>query len=595
MAPQTADRYGEALTACEQGRLEDAAVIIREAIAEAPQQTRLHALLGRVLTGLGHGEDALAALDRAIALGPATAGLWGSRGDALATLGRLAQAVQSYDRALALDPDSINDWCNRGAALNDLGRHEEAAASFAEVIRRAKDFAPAHYNHALAQIALKRYRPALDSLDRAIAIEPGFADAHNNRAIALDQLDRREEALAAVERALALDPGLCPALLTRAVILRKLGRAADALDDCARALAKAPDSIDTLTVRADLLVDLDRFEEAMACFDRLIALDPTGAGPKWNKSFVCLGLGRLAEGWALYEHRWAGAHGLVPRPYRQPRWDGTPIDGPLLVWGEQGLGDEILHASMIPDLQTRVRSVILEVEPRLVPLFVRSFPGVRVIALGPALYSEPFAAQIPIAGLGQYFRPDWQAFPERERGYLVADAARSRALRRRLDDGRPLIGLSWVSRAPVGGEHKSARLADFAPLLEMRDLRFIDLQYGDTRQERESIERSLGVRVERLDDVDTTNDLDGLAALMCACDAVVTVSNTTAHLAGALGRPTWVLVPHGQARIWYWFRDRERSPWYPRVRVRRQRTGQPWTMLTAAAAAEVRAMLSAGG
>src|SRR5262249_48891576 len=151
--------------------------------------------------------------------------------------------------------------------------------------------------------------------------------------------------------------------------------------------------------------------------------------------FISLGLGRLAEGWALYEYRWAGAQGLVPRAYRQPRWNGERLAGTLLVWGEQGLGDEILHASMIPDLMQRTGSVTVEVEPRLVTLFGRSFPGAKVIPLDPALYDGPFAAQEPIASLGRHFRPNWAAFPKRERGYLVADDARARALRARLDDG----------------------------------------------------------------------------------------------------------------------------------------------------------------
>jgi hypothetical protein len=348
------------------------------------------------------------------------------------------------------------------------------------------------------------------------------------------------------------------------------------------------DDPDAWIVRGDILVDLERFEQAAASFDRVIALDPAAAAAKWNKSFICLGLGRLSEGWDLYEHRWAGAKGLVPRAYRQPRWNGARVDGMLLVWGEQGLGDEILHASMIPDLMQRTGALTLEVEPRLVALFARSFPGATVVPLGPALYTGPFVAQEPIAGLGRHFRPSWEEFPKRERGYLVADDARTRALRQRLDDGRTVIGLSWLSKAPIGGEQKSARLTDFAALLKSPGYRFVDLQYGDTHAEREAVERELGIRVERLADIDNTNDLDGLAALMCACDAVVTVSNTTAHLAGALGRPTFVMVPYGHARIWYWFRDKAESPWYPRVQVRRQQRGQPWSELIARVAADLR-------
>ena len=580
--------YRDALAACEQGRIEEGVAILRRAIALEPNETRLHGLFGKALTHLGQNEEALASLDRALALGPASANLHGSRADALVALGRLDDAVRSYDHALALQPDSVDDWCNRGAVLHDLRRHEDAIKSFDRAIALAPDFAPAHYNRGNALAALKQHDQAVASFDQAVALAPDYADAHNNRANALDQLGRVQDALAAADRALAIEPDHRAALVTRAITLRKLGRADEAIASCDRALALRRDDADTLTVRADILVDLERLDEAAASFDRVVALDPAAVGAKWNKSLICLGLGRFAEGWALYEHRWAGAQGLVPRPYPQPRWNGGKVDGPLLIWGEQGLGDEILHAGMIPDLMQRTAPVVLEVEPRLVPLFARSFPGVTVIPLGANLYSGPVAAQEPIAGLGRYFRKRWEEFPRRDRGYLVADEARVRALRARIGgDGRLVIGLSWISKAPVGGAQKSARLADFSGLLRAPGYRFVDLQYGDTRAERDAIERDLGVRVERLADIDNTNDLDGLAALMGACDAVVTVSNTNAHLAGALGRPTFVMVPSGQARIWYWFRDKAESPWYPRVQVRRQRRGQPWAELVAAVAMDV--------
>jgi tetratricopeptide (TPR) repeat protein len=581
--------YRDALLACEQGRVEDGAALLRRGLAIAPDAPQLHGLLGKALGHLGRHQEALACLDRALALGDASAALHGSRADALVALGRLDDAVADYDRALALSPASVSDWCNRGAALLDLRHHERAAESFRNAVALAPDFAPAHYNLGTAMAALARHDEALASFERAIALDPDYVDAHNNRGNALDQLGRPAEALSAVDTALAIDPAHHAALVTRALVLRKLGRSEDALAACELALALKPDDVDAMTVRADALVDLEQFEAAAETFDRLIAAQPAAAAAKWNKSFICLGLGRFAEGWELYENRWAGARGLVPRAYQQPRWNGAPVEGPLLIWGEQGLGDEILHGSMIPELLERVRSITLEVEPRLVPLFARSFDTATVVPLGPALYAGPFAAHEPIAGLGRHFRPSWRAFPKRERGYLVADTAHAHALRRRLEDGRLLIGLSWISKAPVGGAQKSARLADFAPLLQSPGHRFIDLQYGDTQAERDAIMRTFGVHVERLPDIDSTNDIDGLAALMTACDAVVTVSNTNAHLAGALGRPTFVMVPSGHARIWYWFRDRDHSPWYPRVRVRRQQRGQMWSEVIAAVAGDLRA------
>jgi hypothetical protein len=213
--------------------------------------------------------------------------------------------------------------------------------------------------------------------------------------------------------------------------------------------------------------------------------------------------------------------------------------------------------------------------------------------LGPELFSGRIDRQVPLGGLGRYLRPDWAAFPRRERGYLAADPARASALRARLTGGkRAVIGLSWRSHNPLFGESKSAQLADFRTLLSAPDIRYVDLQYGDTRAERAAVESEFGTRVERLDDIDNTNDIDGLAALIAACDIVMTVSNTTAHLAGALGKPTWVFVPYGHARIWYWFKEGAASPWYPRVHVERQAAGQSWSQLTASAQQDIAACIA---
>jgi tetratricopeptide (TPR) repeat protein len=587
----TADAlYREARLRCQQGQIAEGIDLVRGALTLDARQARFHTLLGMALSEVVRHAEALDSFDQAIALGAADA--HGGRADALVALGRLADALESFDRALAHDPSSAVDWCNRGATLIDLGRDAEAADSFAHATALVPDFAEAHYNHGNALAKLERHADAVASYDRALALKPDYVDALNNRANALNQLGQLPEALAGVEAALALTPEHNGALVTRSVLLRKLRRSAEALVSCERSLALKPDDTDALTVRADLLTDLERFEEAIATLDRIIALKPDDVAAKWNKSLICLGLGRFQEGWPLYEHRWTGAKGLVPRSYAQPRWNGGAVDGTLLVWGEQGLGDEILHASILPDVLARTPSVVFEVEPRLAPLFARSFPDVTVIDCRKELYAGKTDAQEPLASLGRFLRRSFEEFPRRKRGYLVADAARARTLRARLaSDGRRVIGLSWVSKAPVGGASKSARLADFEPLLRLPDCRFVDLQYGDTSEERAALARDLGIIVERLGDIDNTNDLDGLAALMSACDVIVTVSNTTAHLAGALGRPTFVMVPNGYARIWYWFHGRSQSPWYPRVAVRRQQSGQPWADVVAAVTREVSVLM----
>jgi ADP-heptose:LPS heptosyltransferase len=258
----------------------------------------------------------------------------------------------------------------------------------------------------------------------------------------------------------------------------------------------------------------------------------------------------------------------------------------LLIWGEQGLGDQIIYASMISDAQKRADKIVLEVEPRLISLFKRSFPKAEVRPLLPELNEDGISAHTPIGSLGGLFRLHWSDFLQR--AYLIADQARAKELHSLLQPNKKcVIGISWRSMNKKAGEHKTALLRDFASMLLSPEIGFVDLQYGETADELDAIQKEFGVAIRHVDEIDNKNDIDGLAALIEACDAVVTVSNTTAHIAGALGKPVWILIPHGQGRIWYWFKDRKDSPWYPGARIVRQQPGQSWADLVASIAPEI--------
>ncbi len=557
--PNHADaQYYVAAVACQQGRYAEAIEGANRALLCGGDAARAHCLIGAALAALGRGEEALAAYDRAISSNPRLARAHGERGDVLAALGRHEEAVACYDAALALEPTSVEDWNRRASAC----------------------------------VRLRRFADALASFERVIAFRPDDADAHNNRAQSLIHLGREREALQGLERALAINPDHAAALATRANLLNTLGRHEEARATAERLLSRVPDHRGGLVAYSDALAGLDLTEEAIAGLERLLALRPDDSVNKYCKSLLLLNLGRLKEGWPLYEERWNIGFGHERRNYPQPMFDGGFCRGTVLAWGEHGLGDQILYASMLDDLCRQAAGVVIEVEPRLVPLLARSFPSVEVVGRGfgadPPLYPGRVDAQVAMGSLGAIFRQSLADFPRRQHGYLVADAARRQSLRTRLaGDGRCVVGVSWRSVNPQTGMSKSASLLDFAPLMRLPHCRFVDLQYGDTRQDRADCQKALGVPVERLPDIDNTNDIDGLAALIAACDLVVTVSNTTAHLAGALGVPTWVMVPSGYARIWYWFKGEERSLWYPEVRVLRKAVGQSWQELMAIVAAEL--------
>jgi Tfp pilus assembly protein PilF len=475
---------------------------------------------------------------------------------ALQQQGQFKQAEQLYGNVLKADPRNFDALHLLGLTKHQQGANEEALRLIGAALKVKPGSADAQLNYGSVLATLQRHEEALAYFDRALAVNPHSARALNNRGNCLAVLRRFDEALASFDRALAIDP----------------------------------DHVNTLVNRAYTLVDLGRHTEGKAGYERALKLLPDHPDTQVHMAFVELATGDFGSGWKRYEWRWKTGQSAPPLHTSLPRWNGERVDGGIVAWGEQGLGDEILYSSMVPELAAYADKIVLELDPRLKTLFSRSMPQVQAIGRGEPL-PEGIKVQSPLAGLGRHLRANWDAFPKRENGYLVADQERAAELRRRLSpNGETVIGLSWVSKSPLFGLFKTAQLTDFESVLRIPGSRFVDLQYGDTSAEREAVKTATGIVVERLADIDNTNDIEGLAALMTACDLVVTVSNTTAHLAGALGRPTMLFVPQSGGRLWYWFSDRTDSPWYARMRVTRQRVGQSWKELVSGAAEEIAAL-----
>ncbi len=484
------------------------------------------------------------------------------------------------------------------AALSLLatGLAADALAELDELLRRDPRHAEAWVQRSLALILLSRNDEALSSADRAVKLMPGHPNAHSYRGSALLQLGRTNEALSAYERLLALAPKAAVAHYNRANALRKLGRWQEALRSLEQALRLQPAYPDALTVTGLAMQALGDLDGALASFNAALKINPQAGDAHFNRALLLLATGRLAEGWADYEWRLQWATAVQQGQSRAigrvaPDWQGQPLDRPLLVIPEQGLGDQIFYAGMLGDLQATVPGSAVCTEPRLLPLLRRSYPQLVFttpdrIDVQACLAAQTFGAQIHLASLGRIFRNDAEGLSQVRPAYLQADAARSSELAQRLrQPGKLTCGLSWVSKNAEFGANKSLSLEALAPVLSLPGLHFVDLQYGDTTAELAGFEEHHGIGVQKLDDIDNFHDIDGLAALIQACDIVVTVSNTTAHLAAALGKPALVLVPSSSALFWYWHIDRADSPWYPSVVLLRQTRNGDWSSAIATAAA----------
>ncbi len=368
--------------------------------------------------------------------------------------------------------------------------------------------------------------------------------------------------------------------------LRKLGRFEDAIHAFTRSFELDPSNITCLEQLGNIHKELNQFAKAHEYYDQLLALDPANAIGRSNKAITLLTEGRFADGWDLYEDRLDASfneHHFVSTtlPRFAPDWDGCMPDKPLLVLPEQGIGDHIFYGGMLGDLEKAGIEALVCVDERLVDLFRRSFPKLmfatpaQVASLNPG--QALFSAQIPMASLGRWLRKDATDFRNVRSPYLQFSQAQSAELRSTLKQpNRLLIGVSWQSVNANHGASKSCGLGDLLPILQTPNADFIDLQYGDTSEERLQLEVKTGVTIRRLAHIDNKLDIDGLAALIGACDIVVTVSNTTAHLAAALGKPTLVLLPW-HTPLWYWHLNSMDSPWYPSAVLLRQDTTGDWT------------------
>jgi hypothetical protein len=323
---------------------------------------------------------------------------------------------------------------------------------------------------------------------------------------------------------------------------------------------------------------LGNVDEALVRYSRALALQPDYVDAGFRESLAQLLKGDFTSGWRNYEKRWQSKdHHTSMRGNPQPLWTGKKLgSGRLLIWGEQGVGDEIMFAGLMPDAIRTGNRCLLDCDPRLQPLFARSFPGIEVLSGHVSEHDGAqldIAAHLPSGSLPSLFRASKAAFAATTSPYLIADPAERDRFRARYADGRKLVGLAWFTKNQKTGRNRSIDLSLLAPLFARSDIRWVSLQYGDhDALQNQAAAASAPILIDR--SVDQFADIDVFAAQIAALDMVITIDNSTAHLAGALGVPAWVLLPF--ARDWRWLRARQDSPWYPTLRLFRQPEPGDW-------------------
>lgn len=561
----------EALALLRAGRAGDAERVLRSAIAGAPADADAIHLLGFILATTGRAPEGLPLIDRSVALDPRNPGFLDNRAQVLMHEGRIDEALRDARTVTALAPRFADGWLHLAQVLRRQGARAESLAAAERAIEVDNRHVAALYHAALLRLDAGDTAAAERGFARVLEIDPRHAAALNNLGIVQRQAGRHAAALETFARAVAVDPASPGAQGNLGLALREAGRIAEALEAYVR--AGTPESIANA---AGLALELERLEAARELYARSAQMRAGFADAAYGLGQVALREHRFAEGWEGYERRFETTPPLAePRDVALPRLDTASLERArrVAVWSEQGLGDQILFTTLLPELARRGIDAVVEVDARLLGLYRRSLPGVEFTTRADA--AAAFAGcdtQIPMGSLPRLFRRDVASFDRQPAALLRPDAARVEAVTRAIG-GRRAIAISW--RSVQGGarralsERKSVPLESFAALAASEDARLLDLQYGEVGEERREFEaRHPGVLL-RLDGLDAREDLEGVAAALAACGRLVTASNATAHLAGALGVPTEILLPRGWPPFSYWAaRADGRSLWYPSVAIR---------------------------
>ncbi|HEY1902025.1 MAG TPA: tetratricopeptide repeat protein [Terracidiphilus sp.] len=564
------------------GRPEEAVHEFELALRRKPSLTAAHLGLGNALAVMGRNEEALACYGKTLALRPRLPEGEFAAGFVLARLGRMKEAETRYRRALVERPDFAAAWMNLGSLLREQGREVYAEAALLRAVELRPDLVAGWINLAMLERERRRPAEAEAHLHKALALNPEQVETH----IAWCQFRASEQDLAGawgwLRSALERDPRQPEAVNMRGILLHTEGRFPEAV--AAFEQAEALGHRAAASNRGNALLDMGRMTEALLAHEKAVERDPTHAGARYNLALTRLRLGDWERGWPGYEARWQFREVYrIPRVFRQPRWQGELLEGRrILLHGEQGLGDTIQFCRYATLVAARGGHVILQVQAAAEPLLrslavVRSGQAETVLLSTESTQSAPpqFDLECPLMSLPAVFETTLDTVPW-PGAYLGADPESAFAKRLQFPNvpSGPQslrVGLAWAGNPRYKADgRRSMTLETLLPLLSMQGITWISLQKGPAAEQLSALPGEIFV----WDGSSRDPDLAETASLLSTLDLVITTDTCIAHLAGAMAKPVWILLPH--LGDWRWMQQIETTPWYPTARLLRQRTPGDW-------------------
>ena len=453
---------------------------------------------------------------------------------------KINEALSYYKKSISIDTNQPPIYFYIGLIYKELKEYIKAIEFFNIAVDLKYNDPELYFNLANTQIKLNNLTESCLNYKKAILLNPQSDEYHNNLSLILKDLGRLDESLVAINQAILLNPQFDEYHNNLSLILKDLGR----------------------------------LDESLVAINQAILLNPQNDEFQWNKATFLLALKNFKEGWHLYEKRHSVKKiSLYNLKSTKPKWNGETNIGRLFIWSEQGIGDQILFLSLLFEVLKSNNQIIVSTDKRLIKLLERSFKKIKFISSESHFSEINFDYQISLSSLGSIYRKSHESFKSQPYSFLKANKIKS--LKKQLGDNK-VFGISWLSLNKELGQFKSIKLEDLLPIFNINIVTFVSLQYTNEDLEIKNFNNFYGTNILNIKNIDKFNDIDSLISLISDCRLIITTSNVTAHLAGALGIKAYVLVPFGRGKIWYWSDQDQKSLWYPSIKIFNQSPNGSW-------------------
>ena len=540
-------KFADCVKLFNSGDIVNASIKAKNLIHQYPDNYELNKFLGLVAAHSSNLDEALVFFNKCLGINNESSDIFFNLGLIYKKKGLLEDSEKNYRQAIKLNPNFLDTYINLGVVLEQQGKHNDCLNILEDFIKKDKSSYKAYFN--LANILAKLNRPeeSIDNYNKAIKINDNKAEIFFNLALVLKKIGNYDDAIANYNKAIRLKPDYFKAHNNLGVIFS----------------------------------DLRKFSEALLSFEKALKINPEFLEAYYNESFIFLLQNKFIEGWKRYEFRWASEDQIKPLYNLDENiWDGKFLNGTLLVWSEQGIGDHLFFGRMVQCLKDQAKKIVFSVDKRLIKLFKDFLFSLGVNNIEIVEYNKNnlfvnFDKHIPVGSLGKFFaNGDKEILKFSKSNFIINNHKDYKKITNFLNDLKGIkIGLSWKS-LNKNEQHRNISLQKLVSILPNNNCSLINLQFGDTAEEISKVEKNSLVKIHSLKDIDNFNNIDELSFLINSLDLVITIQNTTAHLSLGFQKKTFVLLPTNSR--WHWGLAGERSVWYPAAQIFRQSKYNHW-------------------